>query len=343
MQEPVLRLAELARATYAQAFGHSFEGADLQAHLDAHLSDACVAQWVEETAVWVVEARGGLVGYVQCHASPRDGREWVLHRLYVRQEHQRQGLGTRLLETVLALPGMREAGRITLEVWEHNPGARKLYERYGFRVIGRREFPVASGLEASDELVMERVRRAFYPPDQPVPGQTRTGRLALRPLSASDVAPDYEAVMASAPMLRKWSRSPWPADDFTIAENLKDLERHEREHGLREAFTFTVLAPEGATCLGCVYLQPLPPPLWPLAAGAERPVQVGFWIRSDAQASGLETHLLEVLETWLDTEWAFDRFLFPATDRQAALLESAGMRCLGTVGPKPGWRVFARV
>src|SRR5436309_16092952 len=99
----------------------------------------------------------------------------------------------------------------------------------------------------------------FYPSDAPVPAGRRTGRLVLRPLCAADAAVDYDAVISSAAELRRWSGSSWPADDFTLAENRDDLERHEREHEERAAFTFTVLSPDLTRCLGCVYLTPLRP------------------------------------------------------------------------------------
>src|SRR5262249_21597605 len=66
-------------------------------------------------------------------------------------------------------------------------------------------------------------RMSWYPEGRAVPEERRTARLALRPLLATDVAADYDAVMSSAPMLRAWSQSTWPADDFTLAENLEDL------------------------------------------------------------------------------------------------------------------------
>ena len=47
-----------------------------------------------------------------------------------------------------------ESARIFLDVWEHNPGARRFYERYGFVVIGDRSYAVASGAETSLDLIM---------------------------------------------------------------------------------------------------------------------------------------------------------------------------------------------
>src|SRR5262245_4096225 len=120
----------------------------------------------------------------------------------------------------------------------------------------------------------------FYPASAPVPEETRTNRLFLRPLRATDVELDYDAVMSSAEQLRRWSDSDWPADDFTLAGNLNDLQRHEREHGERVAFTFTVLNPEGTRCLGCVYITPVAPQAAHLCADAAHPANVGFWVRT---------------------------------------------------------------
>src|SRR5207237_9759001 len=113
-----------------------------------------------------------------------------------------------------------------------------------------------------------------------VPGGTRTARLQLRPLRESDAALDYDAVMESPASLRRWSQTAWPADDFTLALNRSDLERHEREHGSGEAFTFTVLDPGGARCLGCVYLAPPRPEEIAVSLGAQSPVRVTVWVRA---------------------------------------------------------------
>jgi hypothetical protein len=148
-------------------------------------------------------------------------------------------------------------------------------------------------------------------------------------LRASDVELDYDAVMSSAALLRSWSQSEWPADDFTFAQNLADLERHEREHEAGEAFTFTVLDPAGTRCLGCVYLTPVPEPARPLCAGAAFPVRVGFWVRAAEVANDLDRHLLDCLREWLAAEWRFDRVLFVIAEhdaRQDELLAGAGLQ-----------------
>jgi RimJ/RimL family protein N-acetyltransferase len=166
----------------------------------------------------------------------------------------------------------------------------------------------------------------------PAPEGRRSDRVLLRPLRAGDVAADYEAVMSSPAMLRRWSQSDWPADDFTLAENLADLQRHEREHEEGVAFTFTVLDPEQTRCLGCVYLQPLRPEEAAWGAGARHAARVAFWVRESEIATGLDRHLLELMREWLRDSWSFDRVVFSASPddvRQVRLLGEAGLAPLG--------------
>src|SRR5262249_31752250 len=118
------------------------------------------------------------------------------------------------------------------------------------------------------------------------------------------------------------------AEDFTLAQNLDDLQRHEREHIEREAFTFTVLNPQGNRCLGCVYITPLWPQLAQLCAGAAYAAKVGFWGRSAEVANDLDKHLLVTLREWFKAEWAFDCMIFTIGQqeaRQAAVLGEAGL------------------
>jgi hypothetical protein len=184
---------------------------------------------------------------------------------------------------------------------------------------------------AWDRLVGLEVEVNFYPPNALVPQELRTTRLWLRPLRVTDVALDYEAVMSSAEMLHCWSQGDWPATDFTIGQNLADLEWHELKHTGREAFTFTVLDPAGRRCLGCVYIQPLLPVQFPLCKGAACAADVGFWVRQSELEAGLERHLWETISDWFKDEWAFECILYTLCQqetRQAALFAAAGLERL---------------
>lgn len=152
-------LSEFACKTYVDAFGHSFQPEDLQTHLDGHLSPESIKRIIEKDSVLLAEIDHQMVGFCQfgqtteCpDADPvSDG---VIERLYVLKEYQNQGVGSLLMKA--ALDQMREEKfqRVFLDVWEHNPGAIRFYQRFGFEVLSRRSFAVASGAETSDDLVM---------------------------------------------------------------------------------------------------------------------------------------------------------------------------------------------
>jgi len=176
----------------------------------------------------------------------------------------------------------------------------------------------------------------FYPANQPVPESGETSELLLLPLTTAHVELDYEALMESKEMLRLWSQSAWPSDDFTPEDNLEDLRQHEQEHLRRVAFTYTVLDPTGKRCLGCVYIHPLPAKVLKsvakssLASGRDRcAASVRFWVRQSRLADGLDRRLLAGLREWFEKEWPFD-FVFFRTSAlykyQQSIFLEAGMR-----------------
>lgn len=73
-------------------------------------------------AVTVAEAGGAVVGFIAVNGN------WI-DQLYLAPGWTGQGIGSRLLES--ATPGM---GEIKLYCFQANAGARRFYERHGFRV-----------------------------------------------------------------------------------------------------------------------------------------------------------------------------------------------------------------
>ena len=66
-------------------------------------------------------------------------KEWYLESISVSEAFRGQGIGSHLLE---ALPKLaKKTGRnvIGLSVDEQNPNAKRLYERHGFKVVGKRK------------------------------------------------------------------------------------------------------------------------------------------------------------------------------------------------------------
>lgn len=84
---------------------------------------------------FVAERTDAVIGYVFLRSAADEGE---IVNMAVASEHQRRGVGRRLLEA--ACERLRDAGvrRVFLEVRESNDVGQGFYEAMGFRSIGRR-------------------------------------------------------------------------------------------------------------------------------------------------------------------------------------------------------------
>ena len=170
----------------------------------------------------------------------------------------------------------------------------------------------------------------FYPPQHNLPASLVTAEFHLYPLTAAHLEMDYEAVMASREMLNLWGGGKWPWPDFTLANNLSDLEWHDREHKERVAFTYTILDPTGSSCLGCLYIRSLSELAVhnssALAHILPGEAMARFWVRSSRLADGLDRRLLAALIDWFTESWDFPRVSFhtrEANHQQITLFETS--------------------
>ncbi len=180
----------------------------------------------------------------------------------------------------------------------------------------------------------------FYPGGAYVPEALRTEEFLVRPLRATDVTLDYNAVISSRAELLLGSGGVWPREGFTLEENLADLERHEQEHHDRVAFTYTIMNPAETECLGCIYIGPLARLLGHDGGSgkylSDRTAYVSFWVRQSRLADHLDRRLLQVLIPWFQNEWSFLHVLFIAQkseERQIRLFEEMELRFLYRLKP----------
>lgn len=84
----------------------------------------------EHEDIWVADDDGRVVGFLAIEYS-RTMRGETLEKLYVEPDEQGRGVGTALLEQAKAL----RPGGLHLWVFQKNTGARRFYERHGFRLV----------------------------------------------------------------------------------------------------------------------------------------------------------------------------------------------------------------
>ena len=93
----------------------------------------------------VAVLEGALVGYAGLCDYPDEA---FVQTMAVAPSHQHQGVGTQLLEELLAEAVRRRQSRVLLEVREDNVPAQRLYQRYGFTRTGVRRGYYPGGVDA---------------------------------------------------------------------------------------------------------------------------------------------------------------------------------------------------
>lgn len=152
----------------------------------------------------------------------------------------------------------------------------------------------------------ERGKKRFVPADCQVPAKLETERFRLRKLSVSDAEKDYEAVMSSRKLLKSMFEGDWPRETFTLEENRKDLERHQKEFDHQEAFAYTVVSLDERVVLGCVYINP--------SKDGESDATVHLWVRQSEYDKGLDSVLFKTVKEWIKSEWPFKKVVYPGRE-----------------------------
>jgi RimJ/RimL family protein N-acetyltransferase len=173
----------------------------------------------------------------------------------------------------------------------------------------------------------------FYSAGVRPPDQLVADDFLLRPLRTVDVDLDYDAVMENPAALRLSSGGAWPADDFTLEENLIDLAEHENEHNQGVAFTYTMVNRDQNECLGCVYVNQLTTTyrlvemVKPVTIDARHAI-VRYWVRQSRVKDDLDWGLLHALIGWFSDEWRLSTAYFRAhedDERQRFLMAEAAL------------------
>ena len=109
-----------------------------QAPTAAHWPESFYDGLFEEEAArisLVAEDAGALRGFLIAHII---GDDCELENMVVAEASQRRGVASTLIQELVKTAGDRKAARIFLEVRESNAAARRLYEKCGFAIHGRR-------------------------------------------------------------------------------------------------------------------------------------------------------------------------------------------------------------
>ena len=143
----VIRSAALNDVAAILAIEQQARGA---AHWTAEQYKKLVGSGVVLVAEQAAEEAGELCGFVCANAV---AGEWEIENMVVAAEFLRRGIAHELLRALIQRAENEAASSILLEVRESNLPARRLYEKNGFREVGRRR--VYYGDPVEDAILYE--------------------------------------------------------------------------------------------------------------------------------------------------------------------------------------------
>ena len=144
----------------------------------------------------------------------------------------------------------------------------------------------------------------LVPNDFDVPEVLETDRMRLRPLTINDAVKDFEAVMTSEERLRTVydPDGDWPLG-LTLEQNIIELGWHQTEFQLRTSFAYTVVDLDESEVLGCIYIYP--------TRNSGYDAEITMWVRQSRVEEGLDEHLFETVEPWIDEIWPLANPAYP--------------------------------
>jgi ribosomal-protein-alanine acetyltransferase len=107
-----------------------------QASGAAHWTSKQYTEMVASSVVLAAEEAGQLCGFICANAVAGD--EWEIENIVVAAAFLRRGIANELVRNLIQRADNEAASAILLEVRESNLPARRLYEKHGFREVGRR-------------------------------------------------------------------------------------------------------------------------------------------------------------------------------------------------------------
>jgi len=139
---------------------------------------------------------------------------------------------------------------------------------------------------------------SFEPPETLIKEQ-----YILKILSPKHNEIDYEAWTSSRDELQGifGPSDDWPPYNYSPEQNLADLEKHYREFNKKIAYAYTILSPDQAICIGCLYIRP--------TYAKDYDARVDFWFRNSHK--NLESQFFDELKMWLKNDWQFNKPAFP--------------------------------
>lgn len=151
----------MGQRTFRHTFGPPNDAADVETYMAATYSvSAQRAELADPNTTFLIAMQGDVpTGYAKLvQGRSGDGvratNPLEVQRFYTDVPFIGAGIGSVMMPEVIEHADRAGHDALWLAVWEHNPKARRFYERHGFSVVGQQEFWL--GRDLQHDLVMAR-------------------------------------------------------------------------------------------------------------------------------------------------------------------------------------------
>jgi hypothetical protein len=165
------------------------------------------------------------------------------------------------------------------------------------------------------------------------PVSVTTSHMQLVPLTPQLNVLDFQAAQSSIDHLQttlQWGS--WPSPNATEADNEGDLANHWKEFEGQEAYAYSVLAPGGTPCLGCVYLNP--------DQNDPRGMRMTYWVIESQLEHELDVHVVDTVLDMIADTWPIDVVTIQLPEQNTRGIEILEKRGMARASDDPKVHVF---
>lgn len=156
-------LQDIMQKTFAQTFGADNTPEDMEKYFQENYNNDLVLAEINDlnSGYYFLVKDSQVAGYLKLNikdaqTEPNWPKAMEVQRIYLLDEFQHQGLGTKLIDFAHQRAKELQISQIWLGVWERNENAKRFYAKFGFKKAGEHVFVLGDDRQV-DYLMLKEI------------------------------------------------------------------------------------------------------------------------------------------------------------------------------------------
>ncbi|MBU0975575.1 MAG: hypothetical protein ABIE03_07090 [Patescibacteria group bacterium] len=151
--------------------------------------------------------------------------------------------------------------------------------------------------------------KKIVPDSFTVPIEFKSGEYLIRQIRKENNPKDFAAVIANSKLIDKirggkLCHTNWPPPDFTLDDNLKDVQSFEKQARDKTSFTYVIWDKHEESYLGCIYIFSIEK-MYPELKD-KYDIDFSMWVVQDIYEAGKYPEVYKQVWEWIKNDWPFD-------------------------------------